>query len=107
MRLLPKIRTRKSGAKRTEPTFVSPYPIVNELMALDPADAGLHEMEMEMWTDEEFRAAFDTRMSHEETVNFVWNNAWDHMAAEWRRVLQAKIDKLPPEARRKLLNHFE
>ena len=107
VKLLPKFRSGKNGAKNRQPTFVSRYPVVNELLATDPVDALLHEMEIEMWTDEQFCSEFDTGMSPEETVNLVWNNAWDHMGLEMRRALQAKIDILPPEVRRQMMNNIE
>ena len=107
MKFIPKFGPKKTEVKRRRPTFVSPYPIVNRILASDPLDAFLLEMEIEMWTDEQFRAAFDTGMSPGETTYAVWNDAWDNMGREFSRTLQAKIDKLPPETRRQLLNSIE
>ncbi len=107
MRLIPKFGTGKNGSSRRKPTFVSAYPIVNRLMNSDPLDALILEMEMEMWSEEEFRAAFDTGMSPEEQVYKSWNDAWAHLGKEMNRVFRARIDTLPEEQRRQVLDAYQ
>ena len=107
MKFLPKIQFRRNGVQRRKPTFVSPYPIVNRMMSMDPNDAFLFQMEMEMWSEDDVRAAFDTGMSPDETVNFVWNQTWKRMGADLSRILQARIDALPEDQRRQLANKIE
>ena len=95
-----KSRLGKYVTKRSRPTFTSPYPIVNRMLAMHPNDAFMFQMEMEMWSEDEVRAAFDTGLSPDETVNFVLNETWRSMGASFRRILQARIDALPEDQRR-------
>ncbi len=107
MRLIPKFGTDKNGSSRRKPTFVSPYPIVNRMMSMHPNDAFMFQMEMEMWSEDDVRAAFDTGMSPDETVNFVWNQTWQRMGADLSRVFQERIDALPEDQRRQLADEIE
>ena len=107
MKFLPKIRFRRNGFQRRQPTFVSPYPIVNRMLSMHPNDAFMLQMEMEMWNEDDVRAAFDTGMSPEETVNFMWSETWRRMGADLNRVLQARIDALPEAQRQQLVDEIE
>ncbi len=107
MKFLAKIRSRRNGIQRRQPTFVSPYPIVNRMLSMHPNDAFMLQMEIEMWSEDDVRAAFDTGMSSDETVNFVWNQTWRRMGADLSRVLQARIDALPEDQRRQLADEIE
>lgn len=107
MKLSRKSPSGKNGAKSSSPTFVSPYPIVNRMLSMHPNDAFLFQMEIEMWSEQETRAAFDTGMSPEETVNFVWNQAWRRMGVGLSRVLKSRIDALPEDQRRELADEIE
>ena len=107
MKLLRNFRLGKNGVKRSRPTFISPYPIVNRMLSMHPNDAFMFQMEMEMWSEDDVRAAFDTGMSPDETVNFVWNETWRRMGADLSRVLQARIDTLPEDQRRQLADEIE
>ncbi len=107
MRLIPKFGTGKNGSSRRKPTFVSPYPIVNRMMSMHPNDAFMFQMEMEMWSEEEFRAAFDTGISPEEQVYKSWNDAWAHLGKEMNRVFKTRIDTLPEKQRRQVLDKYQ
>ena len=107
MKLLSKFRLGKNGTKRAQPTFVSPYPVVNRMLSSDPIDALLLQMEMEMWSEEEVLAAFDTGLTEEECVNMVWNDTWQRMGAELHHVMQERINALPEDQRRQLADGIE
>ena len=107
MKLSRKPTSGKNGTNRSRPTFVSPYPIVNRTLSMHPNDAFMFQMEMEMWSEEEVHAAFDTGMNPEETVSFVWNQAWRRMGVGLSRVLKARIDALPEDQRSELVDEFE
>ena len=77
------------------------------MLSMHPNDAFLFQMEIEMWSEEETRAAFDTGMSPEETVNSVWNQAWRRMGIGLSRVLKSRIDALPGDQHRKLVDEIE
>ena len=107
MKFMPKSLNGKKRRARSKPTFVSAYPIVNRMMNSDPLDALFLEMEMEMWSEEEIRAAFDTGMSPEQQVYKSWNDAWAHLGEELNRVFKARIDALPEEQRRQVLDAYQ
>ena len=107
MKLLRKFRPGKNGVKRDYPTFVSPYPVVNRMLSMHPNDAFMFHMEMEMWNKDNIRAAFDTGMNPNQTVEFIWNETWRRMGTELSRVLQARIDAMPEDQRRQLADEME
>ena len=107
MKFLPKFRFRRNGIQRRNPTFTSPYPIVNRMLTMHPNDAFMLGLEMEMWDEDDVRAAFDTGMSPEETVNFAWNDTWRRMGIDLSRILQERIDALPEDQRRRLADEIE
>ena len=107
MKLLPKSHKQSDGAINRRATMTSPYPIVNDMLASDGIDALLHNMEIEMWSDEQLQDAMDHGMTEGHYVEAVWSDAWNHIGSELTRVLQRRIDALPDSDRRQLRHASE